>query len=215
MPLNPEVVFQNEHFIAVNKPADCLSVPSRFQSEDSRPVLGHILREMLGEEVFPIHRLDYEVSGLILFALNKKAHAAANKAFEHRKVHKTYLALSEGLAPDWKEKTWKCKLMRGKKRAYEHNAGKLSVTDVEFKGAGENSELQWVLKPQTGRSHQLRYELYRHDCPILGDKLYSSSKDWSEGIALQSIALKFDQELTEFELPAQLALKSESHLFFF
>lgn len=211
--MNIEIVFQNEHFVAVNKPGKSLSVPSRHQKEDSRPVIGHILREQLGEEIFPIHRLDYEVSGLILFALNAKAHSAANKAFEHRKVQKTYLALSTGNAPDWKEKTWKCKLLRGKKRAYEHNAGKNSVTDAHFLGTNDKGQLMWKLYPRTGRSHQLRYELYRHGCPILGDELYNTDVPWEKGIALQSIILDFSEPLEAFGLPAQLALSNDSQLF--
>ena len=58
------VLFENENFIAVDKKSGVLSVPSRMGKEDPRPVLGLELQETLKKQIFPVHRLDFEVSGM-------------------------------------------------------------------------------------------------------------------------------------------------------
>jgi len=75
-------VFENEHFIAVDKPPLWLSTPSRMGKEDARPCLGLLLQEQTGHRLFPIHRLDFEVSGLIFFAKTGLAQSVASGAFE-------------------------------------------------------------------------------------------------------------------------------------
>ena len=62
-----QILFQNRDFIYVNKPAMVLSVPPRFPEKDQRDVLGKDLEKQLGVSIFPVHRLDFEVSGIIVF----------------------------------------------------------------------------------------------------------------------------------------------------
>lgn len=200
-----KIVFRNEHFVAVDKEPGCLTVPAR-QESDPRPVLGRELEKELEVTIWPVHRLDAEVSGLVLFALNAESHRQASLEFEARRVKKTYQAFS---APaDFevgRRGTWKAKILRGKKRAYENPKGKLAVTDFEVVGTGSAGEIEWRLFPQTGRSHQLRWELFRHESPILGDSLYGSDRPWSRGIALRSLALAFDSGFAgRWGLPAVL-----------
>ena len=187
------LTYSSEHFFTVDKPAGWLSVPSRFREEDARPVLGLALQEQLGQQIFPVHRLDLEVSGVMLWALNAAAHRAANRWFENSLVQKTYEAFapSSDFQPLLSEATWECKLLRGKKRAYENANGKPSKT-VAIRQARFDRMDQWLLLPKTGRSHQLRYEMYRHQIPIVGDTLYGSTMPWSEeGIALRATVLDF------------------------
>lgn len=246
-----KIVFQNEHFVAVDKDSGVLTTPSRFESDDGRVVLGRELEKELSTQIYPVHRLDFEVSGITLFALNEKAHAAANIVFEKRQVQKTYQALCCKLLvpPTSFQKDlfhlvnpqigesfiWKCMLMRGKRRAYENAHGKLSVTKAKYLAEFLNKENKdnsldenlfqgleqkidffiqniinekmmnsdfsdefvlhaWSLQPQTGRSHQLRYELFRHGFPILGDTLYSGLAWKESAIALRAIELSFQDE---------------------
>lgn len=192
------VLFQNEHFVAADKPAGWLAVPSRQGKADPRPVFGLKLQEELGKRLWPVHRLDEEVSGVMLFALTAAAHKQANKWFEDRLVDKTYEAYSEGEAPaDLKRipKVWRSTLLRGKKRAYESPHGKPAETEAIFVGqtplkAGQ--ALHWQLSPRTGRPHQLRYELAHRGFPIVGDALYGSKQDFQTGaIALRCVRLSF------------------------
>ena len=91
---------------------------------------------------------------------------------------------------------WKSLLLRGKKRAYEADFGKPSLTEG-YVFDETKSSIEWRLNPRTGRSHQLRYELFKHKCPILGDRLYGSEKEWHDGIALRALELEWPAEFAE------------------
>jgi tRNA pseudouridine32 synthase/23S rRNA pseudouridine746 synthase len=208
-----KIVFENEHLILVNKPAGVLTVPSRIGADDERLCLGTFLQDQKKIQIYPVHRLDVEVCGLVLFAKTSTAHKIANLWFEHKLIHKTYAAYTEGQTDCRIGETyeWKCKLLRGKKRAYESPVGKDSLTLATYLGKKEKG-LLWDLSPVTGRSHQLRYELYRHGNPILGDKLYNSTQPWSDGIALCSYALHLEKipEQNRLGLPISLQISSFS-----
>ncbi|MBX2993656.1 MAG: RNA pseudouridine synthase [Bdellovibrionaceae bacterium] len=206
LPLN--LVLQTDHFVAVDKAPGVLSVPAR-DAKDPRPILGRELEAQLGRAIYPIHRLDAEVSGLVLYALTPEAHREANRAFEGREVQKTYQGFSKGgQFQDGQTGTWKAKILRGKKRAYESPGGKLAVTDFEVVAMVAHQTYEWRLRPQTGRSHQLRWEMFRHESPLLGDVLYGSSEPWERGgLALRSLSLEFAPEFTNtWKLPAKIAV---------
>jgi tRNA pseudouridine32 synthase / 23S rRNA pseudouridine746 synthase len=212
-----KVVFKNAHFVALNKPSGVLTVPSRIGEQDSRLCLGSGLQKNLGAQVWPIHRLDYEVSGLVLFALSAESHRAASLWFEKRWVQKVYEAWTEGSFEEPKVFEWKNRLQRGKKRTFEAPHGKPSETRARLEGKRiwkEQEALQWSLEPKTGRSHQLRVHLSQNGYPILGDCLYGSQRSFQtenpEAIALRSRALLFDQhseldsERKSWDLPSRL-----------
>lgn len=209
-------IFENEHFIVVDKQALILSVPGRQGEDDDRPVLGRILEKDLGITIYPVHRLDFEVQGLIMFAKTQAAHKAGNAWFEKKEVFKTYTALTKPLPEAAAEnlKTgepyiWKAKLLRGKKRAYISPHGKDSITQAKIIKI-ENEIFHWEMNPVTGRSHQLRFELFRHGHPILGDVLYSSDAPFSEaGIALRAFKIDFTntKNAKTFSLPDILEIR--------
>ncbi len=208
--MNLKIIFSNNHFIAVAKPALTLSVPSRMGQNDERFCVGTELQKQLGKQVYPVHRLDFEVSGLLLFALDAKAHRQACLWFEHDLIHKKYQAISEGVAPKWQKESWHSKLLKGMKRAYEAPHGKDSQTEVEFLFE-KNGLLHWDLAPVTGRSHQLRFEMFKHQFPICGDELYGSKQTFERGIALCSYLLDFSDcpESLTFQLPPKILLDSK------
>ena len=209
-------IFENEHFIIVDKNANVLSVPSRLGGDDPRPCLGKILEDKLNLTIYPVHRLDFEVQGLIMYAKTSEAQKAGNLWFEQKTISKIYSALTSSLKSgptdiafnEWI--TWKCQLLRGKKRAYESPHGKSSITLAKLISATENGIFHWELEPVTGRSHQLRYELFRHQHPIVGDKLYSSPVAFGEeGIALRAFKIDFSKipNREKFFLPEKIETK--------
>ena len=205
-------VFENAHFIIVDKSPNVLSVPSRLGKADPRPCLGHILEADLGKTLFPVHRLDYEVQGLIIFALTPEAQKAGNAWFENKTIEKIYSAITKsGKAFNIGQTyEWKSKLMRGKKRAYESPHGKDSLTYAKLISVDENGFSHWELSPITGRSHQLRYELFRHDEVIIGDSLYGSTEKFiEEGIALKAFKIDFSKAKNRetFSLPENICIK--------
>ncbi len=203
--LSLNLVFQNQHAVIVDKPAQWLSIPGR-SPDDQRPVLGKILEQKLAQKIFPVHRLDAEVSGLILFGLTPEFHKDASFLFEEKTIQKTYQAFTELRNFDLnKPMKWTCKIWRGKKRSFEAAHGKESITQATPIASGKNF-LEWRLQPITGRSHQLRFELARHDAPILGDSLYGSKQTWSEpGIALRAIQIDFPEDFANrWSLPPSI-----------
>lgn len=202
------IIFENQNFVVCDKPHGVLSTPSRFEDQDSRACLGTALQEALGIQIYPIHRLDYEVSGLVMYAKTAEAHRQGNAWFEHKKVTKTYRALTTRqsyshipdnvknprtpLAPQVGQRfEWKARVLRGKRRSYESPQGKESLTLAVFQGYRQEN-LVWDLNPVTGRSHQLRFDLSRHGFAILGDKLYGSDVDYGvDKIALRSYRIDF------------------------
>lgn len=196
------ILFQNDAVVAVDKPGGYLSVPSRMGAQDPRPCLGRELEKSLGLRLWPIHRLDEEVTGVILFALTPGAHKDLSMAFENRAVGKRYEALTDLGSQSSEEQfrqevLWECLVLRGKKRAYESPHGKPAATKAQVLAKvtlGDGPALHWTLSPLTGRGHQLRFELFRHGFPIIGDTLYGSKRDFGRDlVALRCMALNFVQ----------------------
>lgn len=209
------IVFKNTEFVIIDKPGGMLSVPSRLGAKDPRPVAGICLQTELGQQVFPVHRLDEDVSGLLMFALTTAAHRIANKWFEQHQIVKTYEALATvaenvDLTPWTPPVLWECKLMRGKKRAYEAEFGKPAVTRAMLVSITPEHKTTWHLQPLTGRSHQLRYEMMRHGFPIDGDSLYGSKVLFTEknSIGLRAVQLDFRvcNNRTQYSLPEIISL---------
>lgn len=207
-----KVIYINEQICIVDKPSGYLSVPGRFK--DNRPILGLELEAELASKIYPVHRLDYEVSGIMIYARTKEAHRQLNLAFEKQQVKKCYQALSQGgQFSEGDHGEWRCHLLRGKKRTYEKPWGDLAITQFKLIKQWPQLFYEWRLFPQTGRSHQLRYELFRHGSPILGDQLYGSSVPWlseaSESIALRALELRFEDSLLEtLNIPSSACLVS-------
>lgn len=205
MPLNdPIFVIQTSFSVLVDKPAQWLTIPGR-DPKDKRPVLSEWLSKNLLKKVYPIHRLDAEVSGLILFGLSPDFHKEANLLFENRRIHKTYQAFTGTSQPPLTEQNpveWRSLLLRGKKRTYESPHGKESLTRAWIERSTPYFT-EWRLQPITGRSHQLRYELAHRKLPILGDTLYGSTSLWPQGgIALRAIQLDLPEDFAKkWEIP--------------
>jgi len=197
MTSEPTTLFENEHFLIVDKPSGWLTVPGRTGDADPRPCLVTHLAKT--GKFLPVHRLDAEVSGIVAFAKSAEPHRLANVWFEERLIKKTYEALSEKPVtvefPLETTLTWKSKLLRGKKRAYEKPFGKDCVTQAIFRGNVERdgkARGHFKLHPLTGRPHQLRFEMAKHGFPIWGDGLYGSVSVFKEGaIALRAVHLDF------------------------
>ncbi len=207
-------LFENTNFLAVDKRAGFLSVPSRLGDQDPRSCEITEWSQEKQIRLWAIHRLDEEVSGVLLFAKTPDAHRIANGWFEKRCVRKSYEALTDVAEKSFQsgEKlVWKSKLLRGKKRAYEKEFGKEAITEATLVGKDSDKSL-WKLAPLTGRSHQLRFEMAKHGFPILGDELYGSKCPLGipNAIALRAIELDFNgcPDREKVGLPEKLRVSS-------
>ncbi len=193
------VVAESASAIAVDKPAGWLTIPGRRGDEDPRPVLVHAVGERTGGKVFIVHRLDREVSGVVLFAKTAEAHRTLSVLFESREVSKRYEAWTEGEPPavGVAPQTWEGWLIRGKRRVHEaasEGKGKWSRTVATFLGTVVREGrilLRWQLRPETGRPHQLRVQAAARGFPIAGDALYGSNAPFRpDEIALRAVAIE-------------------------
>lgn len=182
--LRPEVIFENDSFIAINKPAGLLSIPDRMQSE---PSLKDMLLEKYGN-IFTVHRLDKDTSGIILFAKTEAAHKYLSQLFEERKIEKYYQGLVIG-SPAQKKGTMDAPISEHpthKGLMVVHRKGKPSITDYEvLEDLKHFSLVQFQL--HTGRTHQIRVHCKNMGHPLGCDELYGDGKP----ILLSSLKKKF------------------------
>jgi len=182
--LNDITIFENDYFIALNKPAGVLSIPDRMQSE---PSLKDKLIEKYGS-IFTIHRLDKETSGIIIFAKDEATHKFYSKQFEERSVEKFYMGLVHGL-PAHKTGSIDAAIMEHpvfKGQMVINKKGKPSLTDYEVvENYGKFTLVKFQL--HTGRTHQIRVHAKNIGHPIVCDPLYGDGKP----VLLSSIKKKF------------------------
>jgi 23S rRNA pseudouridine955/2504/2580 synthase/23S rRNA pseudouridine1911/1915/1917 synthase len=201
---SPEIIFENEDFIVINKPAGMLSIPDREGKEIS---LKKFLQEKY-EQIFTVHRLDRDTSGLIVFAKNEHTHKYLSQLFEERTIEKIYSGIIIGNISEKKgsidapiaENTHKQGVM------LIHKRGKQSLTDYEvLEEFGLYSFVQFQI--HSGRTHQIRVHMQHIGHPIACDDVYGNG----EPILLSSIKKKFrlsKSEETERPILSRLALHS-------
>ena len=169
----PEILFENEEFIALNKPAGLLSVPDRMQSA---PSLKDLLIEKY-DEIFTVHRLDRETSGVIIFAKTAEVHQYLSVIFQERQVEKTYLGIVWGVPSPAKGIIDLPMLEHPGKNGtmVVHRKGKAASTGYEvLENFGKYSYIKFDLF--TGRTHQIRVHMKETGHPILCDPLYGDGK---------------------------------------
>jgi 23S rRNA pseudouridine1911/1915/1917 synthase len=204
-----DIVFENDHFVAINKPSGLLSIPDRMGKD---PSLKTFLMEKYGK-IFTIHRLDKDTSGLIIFAKEEETHKFLSQAFEGREVQKFYLGLVSGTLMNTSgsidaaimEAPGKTTLMVTNKK------GKPSLTDYQvLESFGQYSWLQFQI--HTGRTHQIRVHMKHIGNPIACDELYGDGKP----VLLSAIKKNFKLSKSEDEerpILKRLALHSQRLIF--
>lgn len=163
------VLQEEKDFIAVVKPEGISAIPERNPEAVS---LVRQLEARMGEKLFVVHRLDKEVSGLIVFARNAAMHRCLSLQFERRQVEKTYLALVHGkVAGKSGVVDAPIRQFGSGRMGVDGARGKQSETRWEILEEGEDCSLLRV-HPVTGRRHQIRVHLYHMGHPIIGDLRY-------------------------------------------
>lgn len=168
-----EIIFENDSFIAVNKPSGLLSIPDRFGKD---PSLKGYLQQKFGK-IYTIHRLDKDTSGLIVFAKDEETHKYLSQLFEGREVEKIYQGFVNGVLMT-KEGTIDVPIMEHPGKTVlmmAHKKGRASVTDYRVM---EEFRLYSLVQFQihTGRTHQIRVHANYVGHPIVCDELYGDGK---------------------------------------
>ena len=179
------IIFENDNFVALNKPAGVLSIPDREQTQTS---LKDILKEKYGN-IFTVHRLDKDTSGVIIFAKDEATHKFLSVLFEERKVAKFYLGLVHGI-PSPAKGTIDIPIIEHpvqKGMMVTNKKGKPSVTDYEIIEQHKSFSLV-QFQIHTGRTHQIRVHAKSIGHPVVCDELYGDGKP----VLLSTIKRKFN-----------------------
>lgn len=186
------IIFENEDFVVVDKSPGLLSIPDREGDEVS---LKRMLKDKYGE-IYTVHRLDRETSGIIVFAKNEATHRFLSQAFEERTVEKYYEGIVKGSLSE-KEKTIDAPIAQNtvkKTLMIIHKRGKDSVTDYKvLEEFGKFSRLEFRI--HTGRTHQIRVHMQHVGHPIVCDPLYGDG----EPVLLSSLKKNYNLSKSEFD----------------
>lgn len=199
-----DTIFEDDHLIVISKPPSLLSIPDRYNS--NIPSVSEILRKKYGE-IFVVHRLDKETSGMMIFAKSADAHKLLNEQFQTRSVKKTYWALVKGISPmegivdvNITVHPIKSQMMASLK------GGKTARTEYKTISHFKSYSLVEAF-PHSGRTHQIRVHLSHIGHEIVCDSIYGTD----EPLFLSSFKRKYRQALEKEERPllSRLALHSK------
>lgn len=177
-----EILYSDNQIAVIRKPVGL----------DSEKEVPAAIQEALGGQVFPIHRLDQNVGGVMVFARTKQSAAALSKAVQEGSMVKEYMALVHGTPPesgDWQDFLFKDS-RKNKVFVVKRERKGVKKARLEFRRltAGETSLVR--IRLHTGRSHQIRVQFASRGFPLVGDHKYGS-KDSATAPMLFSCKLTF------------------------
>jgi len=183
------LLYENDDFILVDKPAGL-----NFHSEDEAGLVVVVKKQLSLDELYPLHRLDKMTSGLVLFAKRKEAAQIFGKMFESRQIEKYYLAIS--LRKPKKKQGWIKGDMKSARRGswmFAKTNDNPAVTQFHSTALREG-ERGFLVKPHTGKTHQIRVALKSIGSPIAGDIRYAQSDEAKKEARgyLHAYALRFE-----------------------
>lgn len=201
VPFQEETLYQDANFVVIDKPH---FLPTTQGGRFVEQSVLHRLRERTGNDaVAPIHRLDRETAGLVMFSLNPGARAAYQQLFANQRVAKVYHAISarvpRGGISEWVVEN---RLEKGeppfRMRAAPGPAN--ARTCIEHVGT-KNGRAYFHLRPETGKTHQLRHHMASLGFPIENDKYYpelqdESPDDYERPLQLLAKELRFEDPLS-------------------
>ena len=187
-----EILFSDRDIVLCVKPVG-------LDSEIQMPAA---LKETLGGEIYPVHRLDKNVGGVMVFARTHAAAASLSKAIQEGKLIKEYVALVHGNPPesgDWEDLLWKDS-RKNKVFVVKRMRGGVKKARLEFTRLTSGEESLVRIRLHTGRSHQIRVQFASRGYPLVGDHKYGA-RDNVPAPMLYSCKLTFPHKgkLLEFE----------------
>lgn len=182
------IIYQDEYLVAINKPSGLLVHRSMLDKHETQFAM-QLLRDQIGQHVFPVHRLDRPTSGILVFALSSDMARRLGEQFSAQTIQKTYLAIVRGHIKEEGEINYSLKEKLDKIADKTAKQDKLAQEAVTFFNRLDKFELPFAvskyasvryslvqLTPKTGRKHQLRRHLAHINHPIVGDTAHGDGK---------------------------------------
>ena len=191
-----DIVYQTDDFIIIYKPCG-LSV-HKDQSEIGLTTL--VAKQLGVPQVWLVHRLDKVTSGLLILALNAESAAEFFRLFSEHHIQKTYLALSNH-KPKKKQGLIVGDMQKARNGAWKLCQSKENPAITRFESVSCEPNLRlFILKPQTGKTHQLRVAMKSLGSPILGDSLYGKNTENIDRTYLHAARLQFEFKGQSFDV---------------
>ncbi len=180
------LLYRDPHLVVVDKPADLLVHPSEIDRRETRSAMT-LLRNQLGQWVYPVHRLDRPTSGALILALDREVAQTLARQFEEHQVTKDYLAIVRGHpwrggiirhALSVKDDRQSRRTIPGQSQDALTLYRRLAITTEEWQTDQRYPTSRYALvhcRPRTGRRHQLRRHLKHISHPIIGDSSYGKA----------------------------------------
>ena len=199
IPFKEEILFHDENIIVVDKPHFIPVTPTGRYVKES--LLSRLKHQFQLEEISPIHRLDRETAGVILFSCNKENRGAYQNLFQNREVEKSYEAIAAVSSLSFPF-THSSRMIKGDPfflmQEVEGEVNSKTILDmVETKG----DLARYLLKPVSGKQHQLRVHMMSIGSPILNDPFYpelqpSKGEDYTSPLQLLAKTISFNDPVT-------------------
>ena len=182
------IIYRDEHLIAIHKPAGLLVHRTVLDRHETRFAV-QIVRDQIGQYVYPAHRLDRGTSGVLLFALSRDIAGQLGGQFESQQVDKTYLAIVRGHPPEAGHIThaltrqfddYEFRTTKADDAAQEAVTDFRRLATVELPHCVDRYPTSRYalleVRPETGRRHQIRRHLKHLSHPIIGDATYGKGR---------------------------------------
>lgn len=213
-----EIIYQDEALIAINKPHGLLVHRSKMANDATEFAL-QLLRDQVGRQVYPVHRLDRKTGGALLFAFDKETEIRMQKQFQAGEVNKKYLAIVRGFTPDSLDIDYPLMKENGHMQEAFTAFRTLQRTELPVP-FGKHPTARYSLveaNPETGRMHQLRRHFAHIFHPIIGDRPHGCNKQnrfFKEQfnmttMLLHASSLTFMHPLAQQEIILQADLQDE------
>lgn len=172
-----EILYQDEHFVVINKPHGLLVHRSKIATNADVYAL-QLLRDQIGQKVYPVHRLDRKTSGILVFALSPENNTLLQSQFAENHIKKTYLSIVRGFTPDNETIDYALTNDSGKTQEAVTSYSTVKKTEINVPlGKFPTSRYSLIeVKPTTGRFHQIRKHMAHVFHPIIGDRPHGCNK---------------------------------------
>ncbi|WP_293298649.1 pseudouridine synthase [Pedobacter sp. UBA4863] len=213
-----EIIYKDEHLIAINKPHGLLVHRSKIANDANEFAL-QMLRDQVGRHVNPTHRLDRKTGGVLLFAFDKETEIAMQKQFQESLVVKSYLAIVRGYAPLAMEIDYPLAKENGTLQDAKTNFVTLQQSEIPL-AIGKHPTSRYSLvkaNPKTGRMHQLRKHFAHIFHPIIGDRPHGCNKQnryfkehlQMNTMLLHALDLSFTHPVSQQPVKIEATIQSE------
>ena len=191
-----KILFEDRYLIAIQKPMGLLSVPLDDEGDNDRHALGLLRTYLRNDRIFAVHRIDRDVSGVLLFARGKESEERLKLLFEKHDLHRQYFAIVQGKMLENKG-TWTSSLLELPNfDVVESPEGREAITHFEVvRRSAKYTYIHIVL--ETGRKHQIRVHCQMAGHPILGDARYGSTENPIRRLCLHALKLELVHPFTK------------------